>query len=252
MNGSSAARDTAARSRGRSLAALCSFMLCAGGVACAPETITVRSYPNFAPSTIDRAAVVPFRASKATQGAVKRFSLALPDSDDAGDRRSSRTSVPQAPRLPGVSSVSVPPFAPEAVRHMVYSRLRLNPRLQVVPPDAVGRALQDADAETGAEQAKILGQRLDVDAVIEGMVRVYREREGTAFAAVPAAVGFELRLRDAGDGEVLWMGEYFEEQKPLTEDARGFFARGGSFVSAEELARDGVVRMLRRLSLGKE
>ena len=251
MSGFSAACDTASRSRLCLLAAFCFFMLGAGGTACAPDTVTIRSHPHFAPRTITKVAIAPFRTFKETRGATQTFGSAPPASDDAGMHRSSRRSVPPAPRLAGVSSVSVPPFVPEAIRHMVYTRLKLNPRIHVIPPDTV-ELLRDVDAEVGDRRAQILGQRLAVDAVLEGMVHVYREREGTTFAAIPAAVGFELRLVGVGNGDVLWVGEYFEEQKPLTHDARGFFARGGTFVTAEALARNGVVRVLQHLPLGKE
>ena len=252
MSGFSAVCDTVGRPPAWWLAAICAFILVAGGVACAPDTVTIRSHPHFAPGTITKVAIAPFRAFKETRGVVNIFGSPPPTSDDSGRHRSLRRSVPPAPRLAGVPSVSVPPFVPEAVRHMVYSRLTLNPHIHVVPPDTVGHILLDADTEVGDRQAQILGQRLAVDAVLEGMVRVYREREGTTFAAIPAAVGFELRLLGVRNGEVLWVGEYFEEQKPLTQDVRGFFGRGGLFVTAEALARDGVVRVLQRLPLGKE
>ena len=44
--------------------------------------------------------------------------------------------------------------------------------------------------------------------------------------------------------------DYFEEQKPLTQDLQGFFERGGRWVTAEELARSGVKRVMQRLPLG--
>ncbi len=252
MSGLSAIHGTAGRSRARSCVALCSFLLCAGGAACAPDTVTVRSHPHFAPRTITKVAIAPFRAFNATRGVVQPFGLTSVDPDASGIRRSLGGAVPPAPRPAGKPSVSIPPSVPEMIRNMVHARLKLNPRMRVVPPETVGRVLRDGGAEAGDRQAQMLGERLAVDAVLEGMVHVYREREGTAFAAFPAAVGFELRLLGVGDGEVLWVGEYFEEQKPMTQDIRGFFARGGKFVTAEDLARDGVMRVLQRLPLGKE
>lgn len=150
----------------------------------------------------------------------------------------------------------MPDSVPDMIRHMVYSQLRLKPRIQVVPPETVGTILegQEGFARVGDRQetARFLGQRLAVDAVLEGVVRVYREREGTKFAAHPAAVGFEIRLVGTRDGKVLWVGDYFEEQKPLTQDFKGFLERGATFVTAEELARAGVVRVLQGLPLGAD
>jgi len=51
---------------------------------------------------------------------------------------------------------------------------------------------------------------------------------------------------------VLWVGDFFEEQKPLTHDFKGFLERGGTFVTAEELARAGVARVLQSLPLGAD
>ena len=139
---------------------------------------------------------------------------------------------------------------------MAYSQLRLKPRIQVIPPETVGQILDSQEGSARArdrqETVRLLGQRLAVDAVLEGVIRVYREREGTKFAAHPAAVGFEIRLVGTRNGEVLWVGDYFEEQKPLTHDFKGFLERGGTFVTAEELARAGVARVLQSLPLGTD
>ncbi len=242
MSGFSAARDTAHGPCARSLAALCSLMLCAGGVACAPDTVTVRSHPPFSPRTIAKVVIAPFRVFEGTRGAAHTFNRTP---EDAGD------SVPPAPLRARVTSVSVPTSAPEAIRRMVYARLLQRSHIQVSLTDTVSYAPRGEGEETQDRHAQPMEQA-EADAVLEGRIHLYREREGPTFAAIPASVGFELRLLDARDGNVLWVGEYFEEQKPLTQDVRGFFSRGGTFVTAEELARDGVVHVLQRLPLGKK
>lgn len=150
----------------------------------------------------------------------------------------------------------VPDAVPDMIQHMVYSQLRLNAKVAIIPPATVGQILNSQDgpahAQDRQETVRLLGQRLAVDAVLEGIIRVYREREGTKFGALPAAVGFEIRLLRARDGLVLWVGDYFEEQKPMTHDFRGFLERGGTFVTAEELARAGVARVLHQLPFGTD
>ncbi len=150
----------------------------------------------------------------------------------------------------------MPDAVSDMIQHMVYSQLRLNSKVDIIPPATVGQILNSQDgparAQDRQETVRLLGQRLAVDAVLEGIIRVYREREGTKFGALPAAVGFEIRLLRARDGLVLWVGDYFEEQKPLTHDFRGFLERGGTFVTAEELARAGVARVLQQLPLGTD
>ncbi len=108
------------------------------------------------------------------------------------------------------------------IQHMAYSQLRLKPRIQVIPPETVGQILGSqegsARAQDRQETARLLGQRLAVDAVLEGVIRVYREREGTKFAALPAAVGFEFRLLDAPGRQGVVGGRLFRRAK--TADSR--------------------------------
>ena len=94
-------------------------------------------------------------------------------------------------------------------------------------------------------------KKLSLDAVIFGHVRVFRERAGQKFAAIPAAVGFDVQVINAQDGTSVWAGDFFEEQKPFTQDFKGMLERGGKWVTAEELARSGVKRVMQRLPIGK-
>ena len=100
--------------------------------------------------------------------------------------------------------------------------------------------------------AREAGTQFGVDGALLGLVRTYREREGSKLGARPAAVGFELYLIRTSDGMVLWTGDYFEEQKPLTEDVVGFFEKGGGFVTVDELAAFGVKKVLDTFPVGKE
>jgi hypothetical protein len=63
-------------------------------------------------------------------------------------------------------------------------------------------------------------------------------------------VGFELKVV-AADGQVLWEGNYYEKQRPLTEDALGFFERRGAFVTADELAQFGVDEVVKDFPFGQ-
>ena len=89
------------------------------------------------------------------------------------------------------------------------------------------------------------------DRVIVGQVRVFRERAGQKFAAIPAAVGFDVQVINAQDGTAVWAGDFFEEQRPFTQDFKGMLERGGEWITAEELARSGVKQVMRRLPIGK-
>lgn len=234
------------------------FLLLWGCGACAADPVTVKSHPQLASQAIAKVAIAPFHVVKAKRGISFAFRTP-PPADLANPQIHQSLGSVSGSSIPGRSrpvQVSVPDSVPDMIRHMVYSQLRLKPRIQVIPPETVGQILDSpegsAQARNSRESARLLGERLGVDAVLEGVVRVYREREGTKFAAHPAAVGFEFRLVGAKDGKVLWVGDYFEEQKPLTHDFKGFLERGGTFVTAEELARTGVVRVLQSLPLGAD
>lgn len=239
----------------RPLSSILSLLLLMGGVACAPETVTVKSHPQFAPRTITTVAIAPFRALKGSPGVYQTLGeIPPPDLENPQIRQSLRGLSSPLPIRSHATKVSVPDSVPGVVQHMVYSQLRLNPHVRTIPPETVLQILSRQENTTRSQDppAWQLGQGVAADAVLEGIIRVYREREGTKFGAIPAAVGFEIRLLSAQDGSVLWVGDYFEEQKPLTEDFAGFVQRGGKFVTAEELARSGVVQVLQRLPLGKQ
>ncbi|MEK9139668.1 MAG: hypothetical protein AAB308_01325, partial [Nitrospirota bacterium] len=77
----------------------------------------------------------------------------------------------------------------------------------------------------------------------------YQERVGSRLGAnPPATVGFETKVV-AADGQVLWVGGYYERQRPMTEDLMGFLQRW-AFVTAAELAEYGVDEVLKNFPFG--
>ena len=95
-----------------------------------------------------------------------------------------------------------------------------------------------------------IAQRLGADAALSGKVLVYQERVGGRFGAdPPAVVGFEAKLV-APDGNLLWEGNYYEKQRPMTEDVMGFIRRYGMFVTADELAAYGASKLAEDLPVG--
>jgi hypothetical protein len=128
----------------------------------------------------------------------------------------------------------------------------------VIPPAqaaiakvAVQPAEQTAKA-TPERQAADVAARLKADAALMGQVLVYQERSGGKLGAnPPATVGFELKAV-ATDGQVLWVGNYYERQKPLIQDFLGFVQHGGVFVTAEELAQYGADQVLKKFPFGSK
>jgi hypothetical protein len=232
------------------------WVLALGIIGCAPDTVTVQTHPTFSPTAMTVIGVVPFTAAEGSPGVSQSVGkLQPPDVGSSDIQPSFAASQGPVPHRSDVPKVSVPSGAQEKVTDMVHANLRLRPGLKVISPHDVTQALNQSNLKYSrmkAQQlAQELGKALSLDAVLIGHVRVYRERAGQTFAAIPAAVGFDVQVINAKDGTVVWKGDYFEEQKPFSEDFRGMVERGGKFVTAEELARSGVKRVMQRLPLGK-
>ncbi len=92
---------------------------------------------------------------------------------------------------------------------------------------------------SGARAIVSLGQHLDLDAVLVGVVERYRQREGGEYAAtVPASVAFALCLYDSRNGAILWSTRIDETQEALLDNLFSFGKaqrRGFRWVRVEEL-----------------
>lgn len=91
------------------------------------------------------------------------------------------------------------------------------------------------------------------DAVVSGTLFRFRQRVGTGYSVeTPASVAFSLYLIRAADGRMLWDGHFDETQKPLSEDLFRFFSflkGGGGWLTAEELARQGIDKVMETFPL---
>lgn len=223
-------------------------------VACVPPKVQMQQAPQFDPAAIKSVAVVPFRTLETPQWGSRPSRGGIRDTEEI------RTQF----RLPGADQVDgtevgknlyvVPEIGAQRVTNMVVSALAARPSLRVVgPPETASVVSADAAASGPSFQAlaKEAGTRFGVDGVLLGLVRTYREREGSKLGAKPAAVGFEIYLVRPSDGVALWKGEYYEEQKPLTEDFMGFVEKGWGFVTVDELAAFGVKKVLAVFPVGQ-
>jgi hypothetical protein len=97
-----------------------------------------------------------------------------------------------------------------------------------------------------------VGKGVGADAVLIGNVIAYTEREGTQFAIVsPASVAFDVKLLGTASGETIWENYFTETQKPLFENVTEvgkFFKRKGTWVTADEIATEGVKEVADKLS----
>jgi hypothetical protein len=221
---------------------------------CVPSKVQVQSAPQFDPSAISSIAIVPFQALQSPQWGYGQTHGGVRDPEEI------RTQF----RLPGTDQVqrsdsqrdlySVSESAAQFITTRVESVLRARPTLRVIGSEdsSFSASLGDEPSSTSLRTlAKEVGDRLKVDGVLMGLVRTYREREGTRMGAKPAAVGFEMFLVRPSDGTVLWKGEFFEEQKPLTQDIVGFFEKSGGFVTAQEISELGVQKVMETFPVGQ-
>lgn len=188
------------------------------------ETITA---PQIEQYRIVRIAVLPFMVSPPTPGQQRGYAAPAP-----------------------------PPSAGEKLADLFYLKLNMREGLAVMSPQLVRESMPSVTASVASRSLlRDLGERLDVAAVLEGTVEVYQERKGSAAglerAEDAAAVGFAVRLVSVKDSRTLWTGEYYERQRPLTEDLSGFFERGARFLTVEQLADSAANHVLQGFPLGR-
>ncbi len=157
----------------------------------------------------------------------------------------------------GYATPAPPPAAGDKLAELFYRKLNVREGLAVVPPNSVRDAVPAVPTVvTNRALLRKLGERLNVGAVLEGTVEVYKERQGNTFGLDrpedAAAIGFSARLVSVKDGTILWIGEYYERQRPLTEDLSGFLERGAHFLTVDQLADSAVNHVLKGFPLGKQ
>jgi hypothetical protein len=222
------------------------------GMGCSGSKVTTQTSSELPRYQIRTIALAPFST------------MATPQVRDVGD---AFLSTPQSVRLSDISlgvppsgepslrqTVTVPSSAAEKITRLFWNQLKDRKDVAVLSPSAASKSLGVSSGEqikTLAEStAAALAKTLKTDAVLIGQVLVYQERIGGRLGAnPPAAVGFEVKAV-AADGQVLWVGNYYERQKPMTQDFLGFIHHGGVFVTADELAQYGVDEVLKEFPFG--
>ncbi len=117
----------------------------------------------------------------------------------------------------------------------------------VVAADVFARVLtvrgDDAANDLGVA-ARVAAEEFEATALLLGHVSRYRDRAGRSVSASQtASVAFQLTLRSAPTGRVLWRGGFNETQRPLSQGpARASRLPGGGmrWLTAAELADWGV------------
>jgi hypothetical protein len=93
-----------------------------------------------------------------------------------------------------------------------------------------------------------VGKELGVKYVVAGVLDSYAERVGAARGVQsPASVAFRVYLLEVASTATVFEGSFSEAQQSLSENilkAPVFFSRGARWLTAEELSREGIRRIL--------
>lgn len=231
--------------------AICVVALATVVPGCSGSKVATKSAPELSRYQVRSIAVMPFTSITTPQARAHDDHL-VPVPQEV--RRSDISlGVPLAAQPPPKKTMMVPAYAAEKVTELFWGRLQKRKGIQVLSPGDVVRGASadgDLDQMDPEKTAAAVAKRLNVDAVLIGLVSVYQERVGSRLgASPPATVGFEAKVVTA-DGHVLWVGRYYERQRPMNEDLIGFLQRW-AFVTAAELAEYGVDEVLKGFPFGK-
>jgi len=150
------------------------------------------------------------------------------------------------------STCALPQNAEAIVQDFFLQRLEKSGQFVVIPPYQSDLVYQKVRGENmTASVAQLLqktGKALEADGIVIGYVSCFRERVGYAFSAErPASVTFGIYLIRVSDGELVWGRMYDRTQQSFSENvlqSSTFFRRGLRWVTAAELAEDGVEEIL--------
>lgn len=217
---------------------------------CSGWKVTTESSDQLPRYTIRSIALVPFTAIVTPQVRDQgNLYLSTPQSIHQSGMS---LAIPSEVEPPPRQAASIPDHAAERITQLFWKRLQEREGMQILPlGDSAKAAAAEGTFSTKPEAAAAsVAKKLKADAALMGYVSMYQERVGSRLGANPAAsVGFEVKVV-AADGRVLWVGRYYERQRPLTEDFVGFVKRYGMFVTAEELAEYGVDEILKLFPFG--
>lgn len=145
------------------------------------------------------------------------------------------------------------PAGPEGIVETLFrEKLASLPGRILLPRDEVTAALNRICQEfAGGDALKNLaklGETLGVDGVFFGFVYRFRERVGSPYSVEqPASVAFSVHLYHVASKEIAWSGVFDKTQTSLMEnllDAKTFFGSRGKWMTAEQLAAEGVRQVI--------
>jgi hypothetical protein len=130
---------------------------------------------------------------------------------------------------------------------VMTAELRGKPKVMILTSEQVSSAVSEVSGGiTGTVAA--LGRRLNCDAVLLTTVRRFDQRQGTELAAEsPAVVNFDMSLRHAESGAVLWSADFKETQESFLSNIfsnNKMRSQGFRWLTAEQLMEQGIKERL--------
>ncbi|MBX3301259.1 MAG: hypothetical protein KF693_03490 [Nitrospira sp.] len=237
--------------RFRAILVVSAVVTASTAMGCSGSKVATKSAPELSRYQIRSIALLPFTSIATPQARAQDDHLVSVPQEV---RRSDISlAIPSDAQPPPKKTMTVPGYAAKKVTELFWRRLQEWKGVHVLSPGESARVFlgsevsMDGTLEKAAAEA---AKRLEVDAVLLGVVSAYQERVGGRLGAnPPATVGFEAKMV-TGDGQVLWVGRYYERQRPMNEDLIGFLQRW-TFVTADELAEYGVDEVLKEFPFGR-
>lgn len=138
---------------------------------------------------------------------------------------------------------------------VMYGQLKdlLSSKINVkFPADGLKYTKEKSGTANNAANARKLADQAGCNAVLETTLSQYTDRVGGQYGVKePAAVTFSYRVFDVGTGKVLCHGRFDEKQQSVMENLFTLSkaqSRGLSWLTAEELMRDGLKERLGQCS----
>ncbi len=131
-----------------------------------------------------------------------------------------------------------------ALDEILQEHFANQPRIAVYTDVQTEASLMGTQADP-ARTARGIGDSTSSDGVL--IVHIFRFRQRVASRHEPASVAFDFRLYAAATGRSICSGRFDETQQTLTDNLfqiGTWFKRGNKWLTAEQLAREGVLKML--------
>ena len=150
---------------------------------------------------------------------------------------------------------NIVPGSQNTLTRLLYQKMETLGTVRIIPLEVLEKTFSPSvrsqfELKPVATAIRI-GKELNADFISVGNLFRFEERIGSSLGVEkPASVGFDIHIFRVNDGVEVWKGKFDETQKPLSDDLLQigtFFRRKASWVTAEELAADGLNEMLKKL-----